>query len=467
MTKKRLLKGSIVVILIAALISVRFFHVLSWKQSDGILKYYKYDDNCMDVIVYGPSRSFCTVNPVLMWDKYGIACVNAGEAGQNIGSTYCYMKETLKNQTPKIMLIELSLLTEIDNGMDGNLYINTINMKWSRNYIENVVYEWSHSGYAGNYAMLKWLIAKFPVFHSRYDELTRDDYQPANNKKSAYVLDWTSEPYETPEACSVTGTTVLPEESVQYLDQMMALAKESGATPVFFVAPHIITNERMMEFNAAEEYIESKGYDFINFNAIYRDIGFDYGTDMRNEGHTGSHVNNSGATKVTEYLTEYLHENYDLPDRRNEAGYEVYESQSKEWQVKNISHQMTENGEDLDMILSLYDPDLYDMAIAVYGCREYLDPSIQANAPELFDAVSSSDIYSSTGFDMYGISRLGNDVTMTDEGTIYEGKAPYDASNQHSNEGIELIVVEKDTGNVVLHHSYGYDTVNLHYYWLW
>ena len=40
-----------------------------------------------------------------------------------------------------------------------------------------------------------------------------------------------------------------------------------------------------------------------------------------------SHLNHGGAKKYTEYLGKWLNENYDIPDRRGQSGYESWEKQ--------------------------------------------------------------------------------------------------------------------------------------------
>lgn len=45
---------------------------------------------------------------------------------------------------------------------------------------------------------------------------------------------------------------------------------------------------------------------------MYDEVGLDFATDFRDV----SHVNNSGAGKVTRYMAEFLEESYGLPNRR-------------------------------------------------------------------------------------------------------------------------------------------------------
>ncbi len=39
----------------------------------------------------------------------------------------------------------------------------------------------------------------------------------------------------------------------------------------------------------------------------------------------GGHLNHSGVTKLTLWLEKYIDEYYDLPDRRGDSAYKIYE----------------------------------------------------------------------------------------------------------------------------------------------
>ena len=63
-------------------------------------------------------------------------------------------------------------------------------------------------------------------------------------------------------------------------------------------------------------YIEKEGYKVLN---LYQDkvIDIDYNHDLYNYGH----LNVYGASKYTIYLANYLKENYNLPDHRQDKKY--------------------------------------------------------------------------------------------------------------------------------------------------
>jgi len=52
-------------------------------------------------------------------------------------------------------------------------------------------------------------------------------------------------------------------------------------------------------------------------------MGLDFYTDFADH----AHLNAQGAKKYTAHLAAYLKQNYELPDRRGQKGYESWETQ--------------------------------------------------------------------------------------------------------------------------------------------
>lgn len=441
-------------LLVLTLFTARIISVISWKESTAILKFYEYEKDQADVIFYGASRTACAVNPSTMWDRYGIAAIDLAEAGQNLGSTYYYMEESLKRQHPKVMMVDLSLLEQIDDGHDGNMYINTINMHYSPIYVKNAVYEWSHSVFSDSKNMLKWLLAKFPVYHTRYREITYRDYVPVTNEEPAFYNTFASAPYDIPPGYGETGRHELSPEVTDILDKMMNLAEANGCALTFYIPPYCVYPEPMQGYNAAADYVGARGYQLINFCTFFDQIGFDYATDMQNEGLLGNHVNIYGSEKVTDYLTEYLHTNYDLPDRRGDAHYDVYNKISANWQATRCAYAMSEI-DDLASKLAMTDPAFFDYAIYISGDNVEQWKNYISNAnPNLMQSDVSDRLYISVPCDKDCRFRMGQNVTVqTNESPgIYTG----DSSKTANGQEMEIILLRK-TGNVFMHLGYSLD----------
>ena len=60
----------------------------------------------IDVVVYGDSEPMASIIPMNIWKKYGIATYNCATSGQTLPDTCRMIYETLKDQKPKIVILE-------------------------------------------------------------------------------------------------------------------------------------------------------------------------------------------------------------------------------------------------------------------------------------------------------------------------------------------------------------------------
>ena len=66
--------------------------------------------NDIDMVVLGSSNSFCTVNPLILYEEYGIAAYDFGSSSQPMHISVLYLKEALKTQKPKVVALEVNML---------------------------------------------------------------------------------------------------------------------------------------------------------------------------------------------------------------------------------------------------------------------------------------------------------------------------------------------------------------------
>ena len=129
---------------------------------------YKLEKNSVDVMFYGSSHCNYTINNAILWKDYGIASYDMVGGGQNLGSTYYYMEETLKTQKPALMAVELVFTSWRRTGLEdgGNIYRNTINMHWSKTFFENLNYAVDLA--EGSEEIKEAIALKYPVQYTPY-----------------------------------------------------------------------------------------------------------------------------------------------------------------------------------------------------------------------------------------------------------------------------------------------------------
>ena len=98
---------------------------------------------------------------------------------------------------------------------------------------------------------------------------------------------------------------------------------------LFIVSPMVLDEDMQKKFNYMESIITSYGYDYLNLNNHYDELGIDFATDYYDG---GSHVNASGSEKCTAFLGNYLTEHYALADRRGDKKYSTWDEAYVYWQ---------------------------------------------------------------------------------------------------------------------------------------
>lgn len=124
------------------LLVIQFHKIFSFKYGDGIYgltTFYKQDENSIDLLCFGSSHIFENVNTGILWNEYGIAAFDLCGSIQPLWNTYYYMKEALKTQAPKIMILDLYSAVLDDEYSDSSRIIkNNYGLKLSADKINSV-----------------------------------------------------------------------------------------------------------------------------------------------------------------------------------------------------------------------------------------------------------------------------------------------------------------------------------------
>ena len=88
------------------------------------------------------------------------------------------------------------------------------------------------------------------------------------------------------------------------------------------------------------DIVSSYGYEFLNTNDHYREMGIDFSTDFYNAGH----VNVYGAQKYTRFVADHIKGKYSVPDHRGDKDYEEWDenylsAKKRERKVKRLINQ--------------------------------------------------------------------------------------------------------------------------------
>ena len=279
-----------------------------------------------DVLFLGTSHMINGVYPMELWNDYGIVSYNLAGHSTPIATSYWVLKNALDYTKPKLVVIDCLAVGGMAKVSDNFDYTHLsfdvfpISITKIRAVNDLLSDDIEHS---------KWdLLFPFSQYHNRWNQLTdRDFHVEYNCEKGAEMrVDIASPLYfeKIPSENKMQGDTLAIEYLKKIIEECDAQGIEVLLTYLPFPADVPYQEEANRVYDIAEEY----GVNYINFldmNLV------DYNTDCYDE---DSHLNPSGARKVTDYLGKYITDNYDIEDQRLNPAYEEWVSDYEEYQEK-------------------------------------------------------------------------------------------------------------------------------------
>lgn len=277
--------------------------------------FYKEKKNDIDVLFIGSSNSFCTIDPLVLYEEYGIAAYNFASSSQSMDISLLYLKEALKRQNPKVVALEVNYIPgqNASTAGENSMVWGLTDMPLTLDKLKCI------------YQILgkvdeEYMSYVFPLlrYHERWKEVWQQDYTYPREDKTNWTKGYlrTNEVSDAPVDLSgymQEGSVWLDERAVDCLEEMAAICKEKGIALVLFKSPK---QDWYQYFTTEiEKLADNLGIAFVDYNPLVEEIGLDMATDFRDI----YHLNNQGATKVSSYMGAYLKANYELPDRREDA----------------------------------------------------------------------------------------------------------------------------------------------------
>lgn len=337
-----------------------------WSTTSTYKGFYQMKTDSVDVLFFGSSHAAAGFNPQEIYNNYGIRSYNLGCEQQNILVSYYWLKEAIKYQAPKVVILDTLMLFEYDhvealNSAEPCTRMAMDAMKWS-----NVKYE-AIKAICDNDEQQTFnsYIFKNIRFHTRWTNLTEQDftfnnleahyelkgYTPLNSRGVSDNLDY--QPYADYDT-SVLGEPV-PLMS-EYLDKMKKLCDKNDIKLMLVKTPTMWWNTA--KHNYVARYAEDNGIDFFDFNTkeIYDSCGFVYSEDMNDDGHS----NLWGAKKISLYLASILMSQYGI------GGGDYYEqwADTDEYYQRIVADCKLKFITDLDEYITALNQDRYTILIS-------------------------------------------------------------------------------------------------------
>ena len=253
------------------------------------------DPDNIDVLAIGNSDMYSAFNPLQLWHEHGITSFVAAGPMQNMKLSYCMLKKILTVQKPKLIIIETANFFEKREEIDRQGYKYTA-MKYSYSLFKKTD-EWQNikkESYLNDKSLRNRIEnQKGYYFNQKVESNSKDfSYMKMTKKREQF-----------------------PAITQMYLPKIMSLIKEYDISVLFVCFPTATTGS-YARHNMVSDYAKENGIPFLDFNVDQYGTGFDWHTDSRDG---GNHLNYSGALKMTKYLGEYLSQNYNFVDKRDNS----------------------------------------------------------------------------------------------------------------------------------------------------
>lgn len=343
------------------------------ERKDSEFKYRPFFDQTQDfdVLFLGTSHVINGIFPMELWHDYGLVSYNFGGHGNPLPTSYWVMRNALDYTSPKLIVVDCLKLGE--------------NMKtsaaFSQEHASLDAFPLSRTKWATALDLLDDSVAEereaegtlsdmqertrisllwdFSVYHSRWNEISAASFNAGKSReKGAESRIAVSEPMEIPD---VPADKKIEEDTtgISYLRRMIEECQDKGIEILLVYLPFPAVEWSQMEAHRVYDIAEEYGVGYINF--LDMDL-VDYDTDCYDP---NSHLNPSGAHKVTDYLGEYISGHYAIEDRRGQEAYSGWHSDYndyKAFKAENLKRQTA-----LDVYLMLLADKNYHAVIEIHN----------------------------------------------------------------------------------------------------
>ncbi len=303
-----------------------------------------------DVLFFGSSHMWNGVFPMQLWNNYGIVSYNMGNSHETQAITYYNIQLALQETKPKLIVLDMNFLSEKTKiRKDRETHLHNLFDPYPISYTKYIAIKdlFNNKNILENETEY---LFNFSLYHSRWNELTREDFIISNEyEKGAESRIEVAIPNEVSNFEEVPIYNEEETINMKYLRKIMEYCKENKVELLISYLPYPATDKAIGISKYVQTICDEYDVNYINFLSM--DV-VDYNTDCYDK---DSHLNPSGARKVTDYLGQYIMENYNIPDQRQNEAYSFWYQDYDEYIDFKIDN-LEENKKNLNNYLML----LYD-----------------------------------------------------------------------------------------------------------
>lgn len=297
-----------------------------------------------DILFFGTSHMINAVFPMELWDNYGYVSYNFGGHANRIATTYWVMQNAFDYTIPKLVVIDCSGISDNRKVYENEEYVHLSldAFPFSMTKVKAV----SDLIKTENQLSYLW---NFVTYHNRWNDLNRKDFDVdcSYEKGAESMLNVATPGYMEYVNCDEKrGKNTV---SSEYLQKIIKDCQQQNIDVLLTYLPFPATKGWKEEANYVQDIALQYNVQYINFFDL--DV-VNFNTDCYD---SNSHLNQSGGYKITEYIGQYIKNNYDIEDHRNDMSYNHWNDDYQIYRkIKNATFRQLQN---LDQyLLALADP---------------------------------------------------------------------------------------------------------------
>lgn len=282
------------------------------------MKYQNYQslgESTIDIIYMGSSHSEAGIIPTIIDGAIDVKSFNYSVTGMRIEQGVFRLRDILKTQTPKLIVLDTFSFTPVE---EENREVLT---RWafdclplSKNKIDAVNHVIKENREAYYVPFLK--------YHTRWKEISARDLQLLGDKSLYETVGFggatTIEKMEEKDSYFSEFTynlnSFLPinTSQKQCFEEFLEVAKNKNIKILLTTVPYKtqlgMSSQELTGINnfLEQNYVDQDMVKMLDMNRCYKKLDFGY-ADLFNEGH----VNKAGAEKVSKFLADYIQKEYD------------------------------------------------------------------------------------------------------------------------------------------------------------
>lgn len=316
---------SFLLIFSALLSAVTMFFLPKWSYQEEVGQVsglYKEDKNTIDVLGLGSCNMYSSFSPVIMYEKYGITGYNFCCPDQEQHTSYYFIKEALKTQKPKVVIIESLFFTLNNNGKREHydrfavdyLPPSMNKIKLASHVTNSEVPLMSKYDPSAADKLLTYAGYMFPIlrYHGRTD-LTREDltFFFENDLYNYYKGGFPQYTYTTNDGNyynKLFNSPSINETTKEFFPKIIELCKENDIQLVVMKSPNYARwGYDDKQTSIVREFVQSYGIPFVDFHTEELNTFEEY-----DYGYSTGRLNVYGMNKLSIEMGQWLVDNCGL-----------------------------------------------------------------------------------------------------------------------------------------------------------